>query len=360
MMIDNEILLPLLAKTAQRTIDLSFTYSEADTATYKEAARWIRWDWSIGVAFYGLWKAYDLTKDETYLLKMKQWIEQRIADEPKVICVNTNALLTTILRLEQLFDESRYRDLLERFDRYLFEQAPRVPCGAIAHTVVDRDYTGEVWADTLFMSVIYLVQRGLALQHEKYLREAINQLSLHIKCLFDPKIGLFYHGWDDLRQKQLGVKWGRGNAWITVSTIEIVGAIPFDFPEKQLILERLDQQLDALEKLQDETGLWRTVLDYPDTYFETSVTAGVAYGVLKGIRLGLVDRKHQNMALKALTALIAKIDGSGNVVGGSSGTPIKNDALEYNKIPLAVTPFTQGLALMSLSEILPNRQKEVI
>lgn len=358
-MVKNTITSPILTKVADRTTELSSKYSEADVLNDKEAARWIRWDWSIGVAFYGLGKTYDLTKNEKYITKMKQWIDERIETEPKTVCVNTNALLTTILRLDQLFHDTKYHDLFDKFDRYLFEKAPRVPCNAIAHTVVGKDYTGEVWADTLFMSIIYLVQRGLTLQNEKYIQEAINQLVLHINCLFDPKTGLFYHGWDDNGKKPLGVKWGRGNSWITASTVEIVSAIPFDFPEKQVILERLDQQLAALGKLQDETGLWRTVLDNPDTYLETSVTAGVIYGTLKGIRLGLVHQEHAQMADRAFTGLLAKIDNTGNVTGGSSGTPIKADSLEYNKIPLAITPFTQGLALMALSEMLLSTTNKI-
>ena len=343
---------PVLTAVVGRTLDLSFHYKENDVPNNKVAARWIRWDWSIGVAFYGLWKAYDLTKDETYVLKMKQWIDERIANEPKEICVNTNALLTTLIRLDQRFNEDKYKELFLKFDDYLIHQAPRVPCNAIAHTVIGKNYNGQVWADTLFMSIIYLAQRGMILYNESYLQEAIQQLLSHINCLFDAGTGLFYHGWDDLAQKPLGAKWGRGNAWITVSAIEILSIIPFDFPEKKVLLERLDRQIAALEELQDQTGLWRTVLDRNDTYLETSVTAGVAFGVLKGIRLGLVNPKYQQMATRALIGLMAKIDSYGNVTGGSSGTPIQEDALEYNKIPLAITPFTQGLTLMALSEML--------
>jgi unsaturated rhamnogalacturonyl hydrolase len=79
----------------------------------------------------------------------------------------------------------------------------------------------------------------------------------------------------------------------------------------------------------------------------------VAAGVLKGIRLGLIDDRYEEMAQKAIQALVAKIDDEGNVVGGSSGTAIKENVAEYNAVPLAVTPFTQGLALMALCAASP-------
>jgi unsaturated rhamnogalacturonyl hydrolase len=59
------------------------------------------------------------------------------------------------------------------------------------------------------------------------------------------------------------------------------------------------------------------------------------------------------MAQKAIQALVAKIDDEGNVLGGSSGTAIKENVAEYNAVPLAVTPFTQGLALMALCAASP-------
>ena len=200
------------------------------------------------------------------------------------------------------------------------------------------------------MSIVYLTQRGLYLNSRAHLEEAAKQRVLHINSLYDEKDDLFYHGWDDVAKTPMGIKWGRGNAWIIVSMIEMLESIPLDAPERTAHLGKLNNQMAALEEHQDSNGYWRTVLDHHDTYPETSVTAGVAAGALKGIRLGLIDDKYQEMAQKAIQALVAKIDDEGNVLGGSSGTAIKENVAEYNDVPLAVTPFTQGLALMALCE----------
>jgi unsaturated rhamnogalacturonyl hydrolase len=128
---------------------------------------------------------------------------------------------------------------------------------------------------------------------------------------------------------------------------------------KKKLLGLLDRQLAALEKLQDAGGCWHTVLDHPETYLETSVTAGIAYGVLKGIRLGLVDAKYAGMARRAMAAFIQNIDGDGSVLKGSGGTPVKENAAEYNDIPYIVSAFTQGLGLMALSEALREQSHRV-
>ena len=340
----------VLKKITGRTLDLAFHYKNADLGEISDARRWYSWDWYMGVAFYGIWKAHELLENDAYILRIKEWIDQRIETGIQTLCVNTCAPMTTVLRLHQLYPEERYEALCQTFDDYILNEAPRTPSGAIAHTVIGIDFVGQMWADTLFMSIMYLTQRGLYLNSRAHLEEAAKQRVLHINSLYDEKDGLFYHGWDDVAKKPMGAKWGRGNAWTIVSMIEMLEFIPRDAPERAAHLGKLNNQMAALEKHQDSNGYWRTVLDHHDTYPETTVTAGVAAGALKGIRLGLIDDKYQEMAQKAIQALVAKIDDEGNVLGGSSGTAVKENVAEYNAVPLAVTPFAQGLALIALCE----------
>lgn len=336
--------LDLLKLTASRTLDLSFEYSDQPGGI-----RWRRWDWAIGVAFYGLWKTYEMTKDEEILTKMKHWIDQRIGSMEK-ICVNSNSLLMTMLKLNERYKDEKYERVFQTFDRYLMKEGRRTPSGALEHTVLDNNWAHQVWADTIFMSLLYLAQRGLALHNDEYRREAYKQLDIHYKLLFDPQADLFVHGWHDVERKPIGVHWGRGNAWMTAGTVELLEIAPEDLPEREELLEILHKQLEALSKVQDPSGLWRTVLNHEETYLETSVTAGVAYGVMKGIRLGMVDPKFRDMSERAFSAMVDKIDKEGYVTGGSTGTPVKANALEYNNIAFDITPFTQGLAMLALCE----------
>lgn len=337
----------IIERTAKQTIELSFAYSDEDARKEKDFRRWFRWDWSIGVAFYGLWKVFDRNGDRNLADSIKKWIDLHI-NEIDSVCVNTCALLPSVARIYDLYGGKNYADLINTFDNYVMVKADRVPSGAIAHSVIGNTLDGQVWADTLFMSVLYLAERAVATGKQEYADEVYRQLRLHVESLYDD--GLFYHGWDDRNRMHMGVKWGRGNAWVTVSTVEIIDLLGKRFPEMESILCRLRAQVESLSKYQDSTGMWRTVIDDPKSYFETSVTAGVAYSVLKGIRLNLLDKSYSVMAEKAVMGLISKIDDRGNVEGGSTGTPIKESPDAYNSIPIRVTPFTQGLALMALCE----------
>ncbi|MGG4144079.1 glycoside hydrolase family 88 protein [Paenibacillus algorifonticola] len=345
----------LLSRTAERTLALSHTFSDEPGGI-----RWRRWDWSIGVAFYGVVKAGEAAGDAPYDLMLKGWIDGRIKAHFEKVCVNSNSLLLTMLHLRDQDDEGQYASFFQTFDDYLLNSGPRTDSGALEHTVLDNDWSDQVWADTLFMSLLYMAQRGAILHDERFRLEAGRQLALHCKLLFDPEEKLFYHGWNDKQRKWIGVHWGRGNAWMTAGIVDILELLPSEFAEREAILETLHAQVKRLAELQEASGLWRTVLNRKDTYTETSATAGIAYGLLKGIRLGLISEQYREVAERALDAVVASIDEEGYVTGGSSGTPVKADAEAYNQIPYEITPFTQGLALLALHEGLqPNNKGSV-
>lgn len=331
-----------LERVVQRTLSLSRKYGNDEHDD--NGWRWARWDWSIGVAFYGIAQAYDITQHSGWYDEMQQWIDAKIDSGMNNICVNSTMLLHTVLSLRERKNDPKYESICNRYDHYLLEQK-RTPTGAIPHYAET-----QIWADSLFVSVIYLARRGAELGEKSYIREAVKQLILHMTKLKDESSKLYYHGWDDAASKSLGFLWGRGNAWITSSAVDILQYESDETQEKRLAVEMLNEQLDALARFQDESGMWRTVLDQPDSYLETSVTAGVAYGILKGIRLRLVDEKFKPIADRAIAAVMAKIDAEGNVQGGSTGTAVQEDLKGYQTVPLEVTPFTQGLGLLAVSE----------
>jgi unsaturated rhamnogalacturonyl hydrolase len=204
------------------------------------------------------------------------------------------------------------------------------------------------------MAVLYLAKRSKMLGCESMLKEAINQLVLHVDKLYDETTNLFFHGYDDISEKPMGTLWGRGNTWITVATVEIMDIIGREnVPEETL--NKVKAQLDALSKYQLDNGMWATVIDHPyETYEETSITAGTAYAVLHGVQRGYFEERHLHMAEKAIGALMQNISDEGSVQKGSTGTPIKENVAAYNEIAYNVTPFTQGLALMALNKKSPG------
>ncbi|MFI2856186.1 glycoside hydrolase family 88 protein [Paenibacillus sp. JSM ZJ436] len=327
------------------TLHQSLHYSLQEEQSW----RWDSWSWNMGVAFYGIYQAFARNENYEYVRAMKEWVYHNLDNIPN-LSVNTNAMMLPILLMQKVTDLSpEVTALFQTYDEYVLNDAPRISSGAIAHTTEHKSHSDQVWADTLFMSVIYLVTRGKLLGNSVYIDSGLHQLLLHMNHLRDVRDGLYFHGWSDQQKRHLGVKWGRGNAWIAVSAIELL-ELASDHPLRDTIIKMLEQQLTSLSSLECPEGGWRTVLDHPDTYAEASVTAGIAYAVMKGIRLGFVDEKHSQMAIRAVKRLQGWIDEEGYVLNGSGGTPILESWQEYQDRECYVTPFTQGLALLALCE----------
>jgi unsaturated rhamnogalacturonyl hydrolase len=179
----------------------------------------------------------------------------------------------------------------------------------------------------------------------------VRQFLVHIRYLSDPATGLWFHGWTfEGRHNFAGARWGRGNAWVTACILDLIeiGALPGGV---RLYLEGvLTTQVTALLPLQCDSGMWRTLLDDPASYEETSATAGFAYGLLKASRLGIGGTEWAEAGWRAVAAVLQSIDGSGTVQGVSYGTRMGHDLQFYRDIPIQPTGYGQALAILCLVE----------
>ena len=97
--------------------------------------------------------------------------------------------------------------------------------------------------------------------------------------------------------------------------------------------------------------MWHTLLDHEDSYLESSCTAGFGYGILLGIKLGLLDEKYKDIASKALPAILDAIDENGVLNLCSYGTPMGRESLDwYREIPIHPMPYGQAMAMLFLIE----------
>ena len=111
--------------------------------------------------------------------------------------------------------------------------------------------------------------------------------------------------------------------------------------------------VEKLKELQDpKTGLWHTVLTAPDSYVETSGTAAITAGILKGIRCGILDDSYLPCAVKAIRGILDRIDSDGTVLEVSGGTGMGMDAEHYKNILIAPMAYGQSLTILALAEAL--------
>lgn len=315
------------------------------------------WEWPQGVAMYSLYLYYKQTKQNKYLDFILDWYERRIAEGLPKKNVNTIAPLLTMIHLYEQNKDMRYLSICKEWARWIINDMPKTQEDGFQHITSDLVNDGQIWDDTLFMTVLFLAKMGKVTGNKEYIEESIYQFLIHIKYLCDPVSGLWYHGWTfNGRHNFGGVFWARGNSWYTAGIVELLDIIDIQGSIRKYLIQMLKNQVSMLCKLQDPSGLWHTVLDDNNSYLETSASASFAYGILKAVRRGHINNEYKEYAVKAVEGVISKIDQTGIVYDVSNGTPLGNCTSHYNNIPCLPTAYGQGLAFLMLVEYLNNRE----
>ena len=315
---------------------------------------WAGWEWTHGIGLYGIWQYYDQTGDTAMRDIIAAWFAARLA-QGTTKNVNTMApFLTLACRYEETGDRTML-PWLDSWAEWAMRDMPRTQHGGMQHITLAEENHNQMWDDTLMMTVLPLTKIGLLLDRPAYVREATFQFLTHVAYLADRQTGLWFHGWTfDERHNFAQARWARGNSWLTMvipDFLELVD-LPADDPTRRFLVEILKAQVSALAALQDETGLWHTLLDDPDSYLEASATAGFAYGILKGVRMGLLEREYSEVAEKAVRAIIANISDDGELQQVSFGTGMGSDLDFYRNIPRTSMPYGQAMAILCLAEYL--------
>jgi unsaturated rhamnogalacturonyl hydrolase len=309
------------------------------------------WEWTQGVGLYGLHKYAEITGDPALLAMLDGWYDRR-AKEPAVVKnINTMAPLLTLACLCETKPDAARMALCEEWADWAMNELPRTTDGGFQHiTTVDINEE-QLWIDTLFMTVLFVAKHGVLTRQPALVEEAANQFLIHIKYLFARKTGLWHHGWCFIgRHNFAEAHWGRGNCWFTAAVVDFIEMASPPPATTAYLAATLRAQADALARHQTAGGMWRTLIDDPASYPETSGTAGFCYGILKGVRKGFLGKSYEALGLRALEAVFRNIDPDGCVNNVSYGTPMGATKEFYNKIPIQPMPYGQSLAILALTE----------
>lgn len=316
---------------------------------------WTVWNWPQGVGLYGIFKYWKLTNDEKALKIVTDWFEARLAEGAPPKNVNTMAPLLTMAYLYEEFGDQRFLPFLDQWAEWVMYDMPRTNNDGLQHMTYGPENKNQLWDDTLMMTVLPLAKIGQLLDRPHYIEEAKKQFLIHIQYLADKKTGLWYHGWTfEGNHNYAEAFWARGNCWITIAIpdfIEMLDLKEGDFLRDYLI-SILQDQIKALAELQDDSGLWHTVLDDETSYLEASATAGFTYGILKAIHKRYVGKEYEATAEKAIKALLNEIDENGTVQNVSIGTGMGDTIDFYKEIGITAMPYGQSLTVLAFAELL--------
>ena len=316
--------------------------------------RYQHWEWTQGVGLYGLWKLFESSRDGKYLNILTKFFDSQIKIGFPALNVNTMAPFLTMSYVGEYLRDEKYLTPCRDAAGWIMEKFPRTEEGGFQHMTSDTLNDQELWDDTLFMTVLFLANMGRIEGKQNYIDEAQYQFMLHAKYLADPETGLWYHGWTFRGWHNFsGAFWGRGNCWVTIAIPEFLQMVEVSPEVAQKLKQILHAQVDALLKFQNENGMWHTLIDDPTSYVESSATCGFAYGILRAVHTGLLEKRYAAAAEKALPPILNYIDDNGVVHQVSYGTPMGRESKDfYKQIELKPMPYGQALAMLFLAECL--------
>ncbi len=306
------------------------------------------WDWNPGVGVNCISAYYNASKRQDVLEYLVNWVQRNKQKARKFQHVNVMTPFAIFPEMYRRTEDRYFLDTAVDYANWIVKNSLRTLTGAFQH---GAGLTEEIWADTIFMVVLFLARLSRQLGDRVLAEEAAKQLLLHLQLLQDAETGVLFHGYQcqERHHKSAG-RWTRGNAWITVATPMIITEIQtlVDIPAE--IRERYQRMVAGLVSYQAENGLWHTIMDRPEFYQESSGSAGIACGILKAIRMGVIAPSYYPVVEKTVSGLMGKITPEGEVLGVSGGTPILDTIEGYNQLSCYPTMYGQGLTLMCLSE----------
>lgn len=315
------------------------------------------WEWAQGVGLYGLFRYYEYCGEQRELDWICGWIDRNLEKGLPERNINTTAPLYTVAQVYEKTGNTRYIQVCREWAKWIMDGLDRTEFGGFQHVVSDGKNHMQLWDDTLFMTVLFLAKMGVMEQNEAYLKECEHQFLLHAQYLADRKTGLWFHGWTfDGKHNFADARWARGNCWITAFVPDFLELTGIACGAREFMVDVLQAQAGALCRCQDTSGMWHTLLDDESSYVETSATAGFAYGLLKSVRLGILDKRYLEPALKAAEAVMKQIDTDGTVLQVSYGTGMGKTLQDYRDIPICPMTYGQALVIMMLAELLNHME----
>jgi unsaturated rhamnogalacturonyl hydrolase len=179
------------------------------------------------------------------------------------------------------------------------------------------------WIDDMYMITAVQIQAYRATQDPRYLDHATQEMTAYLDKLQRPN-GLFYHAPD------VPFFWGRGNGWVAAGMTELLRSMPANDPRRARILTSYRKMMGTLVKLQAKDGMWRQLLDQPESWEESSCTAMFTFAMITGVKNGwLPEKGYAHAARQGWLALVSNLEPNGDLKNICEGTNKKNDLNFY-------------------------------
>lgn len=292
-----------------------------NSITYPETCTW-----------YGALTFAKLSRDPELTAKLIARFEPLFGAEkrlvPRPAHVDATVFGAVPLELYLQTKQTRYRDLGLPFADKQWEKPTGDAWERLKPEVkgwVERGLSWHTrfWIDDMFMITMVQSQAYRATGDRKYIDRAAREMVAYLDELQQPN-GLFYHAPD------VPFFWGRGDGWMAAGMSELLRSLPDNHPQHARIMTGYRKMMAALLQHQGVDGMWRQLIDQPESWPETSSTGMFTFAMITGVKQGWLDAKtYGPAARKAWLALVTYLDTNGDIREVCEGTNKRNSYQYY-------------------------------
>lgn len=309
--------------------------------------RKVKWDYTAALFTLSLLKLYEQTNDPRYLTFSEDAIGSFIAPdgtiqgyqpgEYQLDALNSGK---TALALWRIMRNECFKNAATILRGQLDTQ-PRTFDGGFWHK---QRYTNQMWLDGSYMaSPFYAEYARLFGEPDSSFDDVAKQIRLIDEHTYDPKTGLFYHGWDAAKVQPWANPatgcssnfWGRAIGWYAMAMVDTLDYFPTNHPARAEIISTFQKLCAGVVKYQDgKTGLWWQVMDQGNrkrNYLEATASAMLVYALAKGVNHGYLPHSEATAAIRGYDGIVKNLiedDGAGKwsltnccAVAGLGGSP---------------------------------------
>jgi unsaturated rhamnogalacturonyl hydrolase len=309
-----------------------------------------RWEYCHGLELKAFLEVWSKTGNKKYFDYAKSYADTMINADGNIMTydlsiynidrINPGKILFPLYKATST---EKYLKAIEIL-RSQMDSHPRISDGGFWHKKV---YPNQMWLDGIYMGSPFLAEYGYRFNKTQYIEEAIHQILMAAKNCFDPKTGLYFHGYDESRQQTWANKetghspnfWSRGIGWYMMAMVDVLDFIPANHPKRPEIMMILSNLSQSLENYRDpKSGMWYQVTDKgkeEGNYLESSGSIMYIYTWVKGAQKGYLPIEYLKKGEEAYHQFLKAFlknnnDGSVSITGackgaGLGGSPVYRD-----------------------------------
>jgi unsaturated rhamnogalacturonyl hydrolase len=188
---------------------------------------------------------------------------------------------------------------------------PRTETGNFWHKDI---YPNQVWLDGLYMAMPFYAKSLVETGDDRW-DDIIDQFESAHRLLWNEEKQLYMHACDVSRKAEWAdpvtgrspAVWLRAEGWYLMALADTYELAKGRTPRAEELIPLLKNALDGILKYQaPETHMFYQVVDmadFPGNYPETSGSAMVAYALMKGARLGILDASYGEKGSEVLDGI---------------------------------------------------------